>query len=466
MLIGREKEKAALLDAYKSEESEFIAVYGRRRVGKTYLIRETFGYNFAFQHTGILDATLREELSEFRESLYSAGMRKTAMPKTWYDAFHLLETHLDSLPTGKKVVFIDELPWMDTARSNFIRALDHFWNSWATTRKDILLVVCGSATSWIIDNIVMNYGGLHNRLTRKIHLNGFSLHECELYCKAQKLGYSRKLILEAYMALGGIPYYWSFMKKGQSVAQNFDRMFFDEDGELAHEYDALYASLFKNPNIHIQIIQTLSRKKTGMTRAELIETSRQADNDKLSKALKELEQCGFIRQYTCIGKKVKEATFQLMDNYTLFYFQFIQQNKNGDKNYWTSMYNSPLHNTWAGLAFERVCLQHIDQIKASLGFGGVVCTAHSWSNPKAQIDLLIDRNDGIINICEMKYSKGKYNLDGAEMQRIQNRVESFIAESGTEKSIHITLITSNGVSVASETSAIQSQLTMDDLFRA
>jgi uncharacterized protein len=464
MLIGREKEKAILLDAFRSDESEFVAVYGRRRVGKTYLIREAFNYQFAFQHTGILGASLREELSEFRQSLYDAGMPKAAMPKTWYEAFHLLEAFLASLPEGKKVVFIDELPWMDTTRSNFIRALDHFWNSWATTRKDILLVVCGSATSWIIDNIVMNYGGLHNRLTRKIHLNPFTLHECELYCNAQKLGYNRKLILEAYMALGGIPYYWSFMKKGLSVAQNFDRMFFGEDGELAHEYDALYASLFKNPNVHIQIIQTLSKKKVGMTRAELIQQSKLADNDKLSKALRELEQCGFIRQYTCIGKKVKEAVYQLMDNYTLFYFQFITQNKNGDNNYWTSMYNSPLHNTWAGLAFERVCLQHIEQIKAGLGFSGVISTAHSWSNPKAQIDLLIDRNDGIINLCEMKYSKGKYALDTAELQRMQNRVDTFIAESGTDKAIHLTLITSNGVAESSDISAIHSLLTMDDLF--
>lgn len=466
MLIGREKEKSILMDALKSDESEFIAVYGRRRVGKTYLIRETFGSRFAFQHTGILGASLREELSEFRQSLYNVGMAKTAMPKTWYEAFHLLESFLASLPEGKKVVFIDELPWMDTTRSNFIRALDHFWNGWATTRKDIVLVVCGSATSWIIENIVMNYGGLHNRLTRRIHLKPFTLHECELYCASQRLGYNRKLILEAYMALGGIPYYWSFLKKGLSVAQNFDRMFFDEDGEMSQEYEALYASLFKNPNVHIQIIETLSKKRVGMTRVDLIKQSHLADNDKVSKALKELEQCGFLRMYSCIGKKVKESIYQLLDNYTLFYFQFILQNKNGDLNFWTSMYNSPLHNIWAGLAFERVCLQHLDQIKDGLGFGGVVCTAHSWSNPKAQIDLLIERNDGIINVCEMKYSKGKYALDSAELQRMQNRVDTFIAESGTDKAVHLTLITSCGVTETSDVSAIHSQLTMDDLFGA
>ncbi len=464
MLIGREKEREVLLNALNSNQSEFVAVYGRRRVGKTFLIRETFEGKFAFQHTGILDAPLKEQLSEFRQSLYNAGMKKCALPKNWNDAFHLLQDWLTSQPDGKKVIFIDELPWMDTPRSNFIRCLDHFWNGWATTRKDIVLVVCGSATSWIIDNIVMNYGGLHNRLTRKIHLHPFSLYECELFCKSLHLGYQRRMILEAYMALGGIPYYWSFLKKGLSVAQNFDQIFFDEDGELVHEYDALYASLFRNPKVHIDIITTLSTKKVGMEREDLLKMSGLSDNEQFSKALKELEQCGFIRKYTCIGKSVKNAVYQLLDNYTLFYFQFIRRNENGDRNFWTSMYNSPLHNTWAGLAFERVCLEHLPQIKKALGFEAVISTAHSWSNPDAQIDLLIDRNDDTINICEMKYSKSLFALDTNELQKMQNRVDTFMRETSTTKSLLLTLITTNGVTEGSDISAIQRVITMDDLF--
>lgn len=464
MLIGREREKQTLLDAMHSEQSEFVAVYGRRRVGKTFLIRETFGYKFAFQHTGILGAPLREQLKEFRQSLYDVGMKRTAMPKSWGDAFHLLEAWLGCLPEGKKVVFIDELPWMDTNRSNFIRALDHFWNGWATARKDIVLIVCGSATSWIIDNIIMNYGGLHNRLTKRIFLRPFTLHECELYCKHNGLGYRRNLILEAYMALGGIPYYWSFMKKGLSVAQNFDYMFFDEDGELANEYDALYASLFKNPTLHIGIINLLATKKIGMLRQEILDTGNFSDNVLFVKALKELEQCGFIRQYTCIGKSTKDTMFQLMDNYTLFYFQFVRRNKNGDRHFWSSMYNSPVHNTWAGLAFERVCLQHLDEIKRALGFSAVISTAHSWTGKSAQIDLLIDRSDNVINICEMKYCKSKYALGADEIEKMQHRVDTFVSETCTRKSINLTMVTSYGLTADSDTSSIQIQVTMDDLF--
>ena len=257
----------------------------------------------------------------------------------------------------------------------------------------------------------MNYGGLHNRLTHQIYLRPFTLLECEQYCKSRKLNYTRKQLLDAYMVLGGIPYYWSFLQKGKSVAQNFDRMFFAENGEMTREFDALYASLFRNPEPHIAVIKALSTKKSGLTRNEILSETKLDDNKTFAKALKELEQCGFIRKYTCLGKISKDAMYQLMDNFTLFYFKFIQENKNGNPHFWSSSLDTSVHNAWAGLAFERVCLQHLPEIKAALGFSAVISSAHSWTfKPKpddtdqigVQIDLLIDRNDGIINLCEMK----------------------------------------------------------------
>lgn len=470
-MIGRDKEKKILSDLLDSGQSEFVAVYGRRRVGKTFLIRETFDYTFAFQHTGILDAPMKEQLSEFRESLYSAGMKRCAMPRTWGDAFRLLQRWLAALPEGKKVVFIDELPWMDTPRSNFIRALDHFWNGWATTRRDIVLVVCGSATSWIIDNIVMNYGGLHNRLTRQIHLQPFSLRECEMFCKDRKLSFTRKQILEGYMTMGGIPYYWNFMHRNCSLAQNIDNLFFTEGGDLTHEYDALYASLFRNPTYHIAIVNALAKKKAGMMREELLTALNMSDGEQFTRALKELEQCSFIRRYTFIGKKKKDAVYQLMDNYTLFYFKFIQQNVNGDQHFWTSMQQTPTHAVWAGLAFERVCLQHIEQIKAALGFSAVISTAHSWTHKPVssdgkgvQIDLLIDRNDGVINLCEMKYAQDKYAIDREEDERLRDRMAMFVRETGTKKAVYLTMITTYGLKKGGYDDDVQCEVTMDDLF--
>ena len=465
MIVGREKELRELRGALECDESQFVAVYGRRRVGKTFLIREAFGQDFTFQHTGLYNMKMREQLSEFRESLYAAGMTKSPMPKSWSEAFHLLARFIEGKPKGgKKVIFIDEMPWMDTPRSNFVSALDHFWNGWATTRKDIVLVICGSATSWIIENVIMNYGGLHNRLTNQISVAPFTLKECREYCEAKGLGYTDMQILEAYMAIGGIPYYWSFMEKGKSVAQNFDSLFFSERGKLVHEFDALYASLFKSPKAHIAIITALAKKKMGLLREEILKCAKLHDNDDFSKALKELEQCGFIRKFTAIGNKTKDAVFQLMDNYTLFYFDFISENVNGDEHFWTSHLESTLHNGWAGRAFERVCLQHLPQIKQGLGIASVITTAHSWIGEGAQVDLLIDRNDQTINLCEMKYSKSAYYLSEEEAAKLQNRKAAFVRKTGTTKSVLLTMITTNGLTPGGHSHDIHCQLTLPHLF--
>ena len=323
MIIGRENEQRLLEELFESDESEFVAVYGRRRVGKTYLIRETFNYRFSFYHTGIQGGNKKQQLAEFAQSLRSAGMKKVGRLKDWFAAFHALEDFLATLPEGRKVVFIDELPWLDTQKSGFVSALGYFWNSWATMHKDILLVVCGSATSWIISKIVMNRGGLHNRLTRQIYVPPFTLYECELYVRSRGFVMTRLQILELYMALGGIPFYWTFLQKQLSAAQNIDYLFFADNAPLRNEFDALYASLFKNSKIHIQVVRALGTKKAGMTRGEIIDNLAIETGGTISQVLKELEQCGFVRVYNSIGKSAKDTIYQLIDNFTLFYFKFI-----------------------------------------------------------------------------------------------------------------------------------------------
>lgn len=471
MLIGRNEEYKELLGLFESPKSEFVAVYGRRRVGKTFLIRETFKGKFTFQHTGILDATMKEQLEEFRVSLFSSGMKKCPKLNNWHEAFHALEQHLDSLSDGKKVIFIDEMPWMDTTNSNFVRALDHFWNGWASARQDILLVVCGSATSWIIKKIVLNHGGLHNRITRQILLRPFSLAECEEYCKYEKMDYTRKQILEAYMILGGIPYYWSLLRRGKSIAQNIDKLFFSESGDLKNEFDALYASLFRNPEPHLAIIKALTTRRAGLSRDAILQLSKLIDNSTFEKAMGELQLCGFIRKYTCMGKKNKDSLYQLMDNYTLFYYKFIIDNDNSDGHFWSSVVGTPRFYAWAGLAFERVCLQHLEQIKKGLGFSAVACNAYSWSTKAkgedsagSQIDLIIDRNDNIINLCEMKFCDTTYTITKDEDARLRQRKSSFIETSKTRKAVMTTFITTYGLTPGNYANEIPCQATMDSLF--
>ena len=472
MLIGRENEKKELLSVMNSDSSEFVAVYGRRRVGKTYLIRETFNYKFTFQHTGMANSTSKKQLAGFRDSLMEQGATKVPKLSNWLEAFSELKRFLNNSTDEKKLVFIDELPWLDTPKSDFLSALEYFWNGWATARKDIILIVCGSATSWIVEKIINNHGGLHNRLTKRIKLSPFTLKECEEFAQNRNLALNRTQIVEAYMVIGGIPYYWNYIKKGQSIAQNIDSLFFKESGELRDEFDMLYASLFKNPEGYIKIVTALGEKKAGMSRNEIIAATKLTDNGTLTRMLNELEWCGFIRKYNCIGKAVKEAVFQLIDNYTLFYFQFIAMNKQNDEHFWSISLNSPTYHTWSGLAYERICLQHIQSIKNALGIASVLTNVYSWRQKAdeqkgllgAQIDLLIDRNDQIVNLCEIKYSKAEYTISKEYESVLRQKIEAFRVGSGSKKAIHLTMITTYGLTENPYAQTVQNCITMDNLF--
>lgn len=474
MIIGRKAEQKELLEAATSEYSKFVAVYGRRRVGKTFLIRETFNYNFTFQHTGLARGKMKDQLLSFRASLQNASGKKYNLFKSWYDAFFALEEWLGTLPEGKKTIFLDELPWMDTPRSNFISGLEHFWNSWASARKDILLITCGSATSWIVNKLINNHGGLHNRLTNKILLQPFTLAECEQYSTRNDLGLSRYQIVENYMIMGGIPFYWSMLKRELSLAQNIDSLFFNKNAEgLSHEYEQLYASLFNNAEPYMQVVTALAKKSKGLTRDEIAKSTVLKTGGDLTRYLNELEWCGFIRKYNCIGKQSKDALYQLIDNFTLFYFQYMKGNKNNDSHFWSNSIGSALYRTWSGLAFERICLQHIEQIKSALGISGVLSNVYSWRTEanedkgidKAQIDLLIDRNDGIINLCEMKFSEQEYAITQDEEMKLRRRRGNFIDATKTKKAVHITLVTPYGIKSNIHAAVAQNQICMEDLFQ-
>lgn len=480
LFIGREKEQQQLKEYLNSEQSEFIAVYGRRRVGKTFLIQNVIGNDYAFYVAGMNKVSMRIQLKNFMQ-----GIRKNRpevpLAKTWLDAFLLLENYLESLPEGKKIVFIDEMPWMDTPRSNFISGLEHFWNSWASWRDDIKLIVCGSATSWIINNLIKNRGGLHNRITHKIALNPFTLKECQMYFDARGFRLSTKQIAEYYMVLGGVPFYLSKMNKGEGVSQNIDRLVFAEDGELHDELQSLYNSLYKNAENHIKIVTVLASKGKGMTRQDILAKTKLSDNGKFSMMLEELESCGFIRCYepfvTIKGnrsslssedRKRAEALYQLVDPFTLFYFQVMKKAGAHDANYWTNNQNSHVYSAWSGLSFEMLCLNHAEQIKKALGISGITANVFSWfgkgESSSAQIDMLIDRADKTINVCEMKFWNRPYAMTAKDEADIERKVSTFIEATNTDKSIIVTMITTKGVEQNEHSGCIQRELVLDDLF--
>ena len=471
-MIGRKLEQEQLLNAYNNEESNFVAVYGRRRVGKTYLIRQTFKDRFTFCHTGNFNSPKEEQIELFCNSLENQGYKDIKeRPTNWIGAFFLLEKFIISLPKeGKKIIFLDELSCMDTPNSRFVPSLEHFWNGFASARDDILLIVCASSTSWIINNIIHNRGGLHNRLNANIYLNQFTLKECREYIDSRNIVMNNHQLLECYMIMGGVPFYWSLLNKGFSVNQNIDKIFFGETSLLKDEFSYLYKSIFDSPDQYISVIKAFNTKKVGLTRDEIIKLSGLPNNGHTSEILTNLDYCGFIRCYNMFGHSKRNCLYQLIDNFTLFYFNFLE-NKPNDKHFWQNSIGSAKVTSWKGLAFERVCLQHIDQIKDKLGISAVLTNVCSWYCKKdaekglkgCQIDLLIVRADQVINLCEMKYSVSDFTITKSVDENIRNKVNDLKTATKTKYAIHKTIITTYGLEKSMYSDEIQSVVTAEDL---
>lgn len=464
-IIGRYSEMEQIRRLYEAHSTEFVVVYGRRRVGKTFLINQFFKDNFTFKVTGLAKKDKNTQLRNFGEALKRQGSPLCPIPKNWNEAFDSLRTLIEnSGKIGKKVVFIDELPWMYTPRSELVTAIEHFWNDWGCTREDLMLIVCGSATSWITKNILRNKGGLHNRVTSKIYLRPFNLAECRDYLIEAGFRYEEKDIAECYMIMGGIPYYLSLLDKGLSLAQNVDRMFFQRNGKLDGEFQNLYASLFDNSEPYLKVIETLSKRNYGMTRNEIIEQTGLPDGGGLSTILSDLDSCDIIRKYRAFGKKENDTIYQLTDFYTLFYYKFIKKYGTSDKDFWAYQTATPTHSTWAGIAFEQLCIQHHLQIEKKLGIFGMLTETFSWRSKDAQIDMIIKRADKVINICEIKWWDGPFTISRKYRETLESKIESFRSQLKLRRTLHLVMITTFGLRHNEYSSIVQNEVTMHDLF--
>lgn len=470
-IIGRKREKDDLLQCLMSKRPEFVVVYGRRRVGKTYLIREYFNKNFSFYATGLSDEKTKGQLRGFNASLIEYGCMEKGVPADWFEAFSRLRRLLEDDKVyrepinNKRVVFLDELSWMDTARSDFKSALDYFWNSWASAQEDLVLVVCGSATSWIITNLLTNKKGFHNRVTRRIHLLPFTLLECEKLFELNDVVMTRSQVIESYMVFGGVPHYLNLLDSRLSLAQNINELCFKEYGALHSEYNDLFQSLFDKADKYVAILEYLAQNRDGATRSELSKVEEIGGGSVLTKNLRELQECGFIRKYNHFSKSDTESLYQVIDPFTLFSIRFI---KNRRFDSWNEYINSPGFNSWKGNSFEIVCLNHIDQIKKALGISGIETNEFAWKSSKngkgAQIDLIISRKDGVINLCEMKFTNEEYSLDAEEHEKILNRLAQLQSVVERNSAIHVTLICGNGYKQSKYSGAVQNVILGDDLF--
>ncbi len=473
--VGREEEIRILKRYYASPKSEFVAVYGRRRVGKTFLVHETLGDLFDFEFSGMYQASAKHQRKEFQKRIDLRSGRKAAKPGDWFEAFDNLKDYLLSLGKEKVALFLDELPWMDTQKSNFRTALASFWNGWSDSGPVLKLFVCGSATTWMVDKLIGDRGGLYGRITRPIYLAPFSLKETEQYLnRVKRMGYGPKQVLDAYMIFGGIPYYLDMLDREVPLSGNVDALLFASNAPLRTEYEFLFRSLFKDSGNYRRVIEFLSGKLSGSTREEIAEGCGLSGGE-LSKILRDLVSCDFLRQYAAPRKKQRSQIYRLSDLYSLFYLRFIRGNPESDAHYWTHLGESGARAAWSGYAFEQVCLHHIAQIKRKLGISGILSNAYAWSSraytdgdgnewPGGQIDLIIDRSDGVMNLCEMKYSRAEFRIDRPYAERLRDRAESFRHHEKTKKTLRCTFVTLFGVKPNEYSGIVDDEITLEDLF--
>jgi len=462
IIIGRSEEQNELMDIYKSPRAELVAVFGRRRVGKTYLINSFFKLHKCtfFQAIGLRKGSMRKQLQNFTESISETFYNKAPLQEatTWSDAFKLLTTNIElSRKHDKVVLFLDELPWMATARSGFLDAFDYYWNKYWSHIVNLKVIICGSSASWIINKIINDTGGLHNRVTRQIFLRPFLLYEVKEYLKYIKLNLNDNQILEIYMALGGIPFYLNNLKRNLSVTQNINLLCFKLNGLLYNEFDKLFDSLFKEAEAYKEIVRIIASKFYGIERTDLDMKCRLSSNGgTLTERLKALEDSGFIISFIPYGHKTKGLCYRLIDEYSLFYLQWVEYYKtvalkvNANDDFWSGIYNTPAWSSWSGYAFEAVCYKHIDLIRQALKIRGGVASSWRYSPVNkeengAQIDLLFDRYDDAITVCEIKYTSQPFLIDKAYAKKLLEKCAVFKRVTRTNKQIFIALVSANGL---------------------
>ncbi len=477
-IIGRKKEIAEIQRLYDSEKPEMLVVYGRRRVGKTFLVDNALKDKITFRHAGLSPVetngknNLKEQLKHFYLNLKLYGFNEKKCPSSWQEAFFYLAQFLQQKDDKtRQVVFLDELPWMDTPRSGFITAFEGFWNTWACHRDNFMLVVCGSSNSWILNNLIDSHGGLYGRATYEIKLSPFSLSECREFFEERNIEMSDYDIIQSYMVLGGIPYYLGYLERGYSLAQNIDNLFWNKNPRLRDEFNRLFDSAFDSPEEIKKIVRLLGKRHYGYTRQEIIQNTGTANGGLLSKRLKALVASDFVSEYIPFGKGARETTYKLSDPFCIFYLNFLD-GKLHPENYWADNQFSQGFAAWRGIAFEEVCFCHLKQIKYALGISGIssenvslrLDEKTSGDGKGMQIDLLIIRKDMVVNMCEIKFYNDEYIVTSEYEQTIRRRINILAEKLPKKYVIHPTIITTMGVKPGKHSSIFVRQLTMEDLF--
>ena len=470
-MIGRKDEMAIFSRLLESQKPELVLITGRRRVGKTFLVREGLKQSICFEFVGTQQAELKNQLDKFTKAIghYFPGKGQYLKFTNWAGALEYLGNCIDGLRKSRKkiVIFFDEFPWIAHHKSNFTREFGYWWNSWAS-KKNVIVVISGSATSWMIKKIINDKGGLHNRVTRKIHLQPFTLQETQQFLKSKKISHDPYQVMQLYMAVGGVPHYLEQVEAGESVSQSISRMCFSANGALRDEFKNLYKALFESYENYVLVVRALAKKWKGMTRQEIANSTKIADGGGLTKVLDDLESCSFILKIRPIGKKSKDILYRLIDEYSLFYLYFIEGSRASNREGWLQKSGTQEAHIWQGYAFENLCMRHQEAIKSALGISGIYSEVSSFYKKSSkqskgfQIDMIIDRTDQAINLCEIKYYNKPVTIDKSTATLLRTRRENFREYTHTTKSLFNTLIAPYGIQANEHSNAQVDQVIKGD----
>ncbi len=471
-IISRKEEKKELEYCERSKKSELICVYGRRRVGKTFLVEQTFR-EFAFRAVGLEKGTAKQQLKSFGQRLIDYGDDIKSAPKDWFEAFSRLDKVLskDSVrrsPNGKKIVFLDEFPWFATKRSDFLVAFEDFWNRRGTLDGDLVFIICGSATSWIIKNVIKDTGNMFQRVTKKVFIEPFTLAETEAFFKDREFDWSREQIAECQMIFGGLPFFFDLMNPSHSLNQNINRLLFNKDALYRDETRRLLEATLSESPVYDQILSKLAFAKYGIKKSKLQEEIG-ASNGTYGRAIQDLVDCGYIIEYKKKYEEYNPLYIQIMDPFLLFHYHYLSKGRQNDS-YEDLISDIGRYDNWRGQAFEILCFNNTHNIKASLGIRGVKTEVYPWynsednKNERAQIDMVIERADNITNLCEIKYTNRPFEVDASYEQQLLRKRDVFKAKTGTSQALKIIMISAKGLSGTAYTSFISDVITLDDLF--
>ena len=471
-IISRKEEKKELEYSERSKKSELICVYGRRRVGKTFLVEQTFR-EFAFRAVGLENGTAKQQLKSFGQRLIEYGDEINSAPKDWFEAFSRLDKILSKnsvrrSQNGKRIVFLDEFPWFATKRSDFLVAFEDFWNRRGTLDGDFLFIICGSATSWIIKNVLKNTGNMYQRVTKKICIEPFTLAETEIFFKDREFDWSREKITECQMIFGGLPFFFDLMNTSHSLSQNINRLLFDKYALYKDETKRLLEATLSESPIYGEILAKLAFAKYGIKKSKLQEEIG-ASNGTYGRAIQDLVDCGYIIEYRKKYEAYNPLYVQLMDPFLMFHYHYLSKDNKTDS-YEDVVGDMGRYDNWRGQAFEILCFNNICSIKSALGIRGVKTECYPWYNSedekkeRAQIDMVIERADSITNLCEIKYTNRPFEIDVSYEQQLLRKRDIFKEKTGTSQALKIILVSASGLSGSNYPSYISDVITLDDLF--